>query len=81
VFDYNNERTTYDAPPSSLIDSTVSPNMKIMEGEGVGACSLAHSTSGVKGHVRVMGWGLGRLTSNSIIHMDLHKPKNEFVSA
>jgi hypothetical protein len=33
-----------DAPPSSLMDSTVSPKGKIVKGEGVGACSLAHNT-------------------------------------
>jgi hypothetical protein len=36
---------------------------------------------GVEGHVGAPGWGLGRLTSNSIIHTDLHKPNNELVSA
>jgi hypothetical protein len=38
-----------DAPPSSFMDSTTSPNVKIVEGEGVGACSLACNTSGVEG--------------------------------
>jgi hypothetical protein len=32
-------------PPSSLMDSTLSPNVKTIEGEGVGACSLARSIS------------------------------------
>jgi hypothetical protein len=45
-----------DAPPSSLMDSTTSPKVKITEGEGVGAHSLAHSTLGVKGHVGTPGW-------------------------
>jgi len=31
------------------MDSTTSPKVKTMEGEGVGACSLARSTSGVEG--------------------------------
>jgi hypothetical protein len=39
----------YDAPPSSLMDSTSSPKMKTTKGEGVGAHSLAHNTSGVGG--------------------------------
>jgi len=55
--------------------------VKITEGEGVGACSLAHSTSGIEGHAVAPGWGLGRLTSNSITHTDLHKPSNKLVSA
>ncbi len=38
-----------DTPPSSLMDSIVNPKMKTMEGEGVGARSLARSTSRVEG--------------------------------
>jgi hypothetical protein len=52
-----------------------------MEGEGVGARSLVHNTSGVEGGVEALGWGLRRLTSKSITHMDLHKPNNKLVSA
>jgi hypothetical protein len=44
-----------DAPPSSLMDSTVNPQMKIVEGR-VGARSLARNTSRVKGHVGASGW-------------------------
>jgi hypothetical protein len=40
---------TSDTPPNSLMDSIVSPKVKKMEGEGVGARSLAHSTLGVEG--------------------------------
>ncbi len=47
---------TIDAPPSSLMDSIVSPKVKTMEGEGVGARSLAHNTSGVEGRARTPGW-------------------------
>jgi hypothetical protein len=36
---------------------------------------------GVEGHARPPGWGLGRVTSNSIIHTNLHKPNNKLVSA
>ncbi len=68
---------TCDAPPSSLIDSTASPTVKIMKGEGVEAHSLAHNTLGVEGHVGVPGWGLRRLTSNSITHTTLHRPKQQ----
>jgi len=55
--------------------------VKIGEGEGIRACSLARSTLGGKGRAGAPGWGLGRLTSNSIIHTDLHKPKNKLVNA
>jgi hypothetical protein len=51
------------APLSSLMDSTMSPKVKTSEGEEIGACSLAHSTSGVEGHVVILEWGLQRLIS------------------
>jgi hypothetical protein len=70
-----------DAPPSTLMDSIVNPEVKPAKGKGVEACSLVRNTSGVEGCARVLGWGLGRLTSKSIIHMDLHKPNNKLVSA
>jgi hypothetical protein len=44
-----------DAPPSSLMDSTSSPKVKIMEGNGVEGCSLACSISGVEGHGGALG--------------------------
>jgi hypothetical protein len=68
-----------DTPLSSLMHSTVSPKMKTTKGKGVGACFLACSTSRVEGCAKAQGWGLGRLTSNSITHTDLHKPNNELV--
>jgi hypothetical protein len=44
---YENEcKSTIDAPPSSLMDSTASPKMKTSERKGVRACSLAHSIWG-----------------------------------
>jgi hypothetical protein len=46
----------HDTPPSSLMDSIMSPKKKTTEGEGVGACSLGHITLGVKGSVGVSGW-------------------------
>jgi len=49
-------------------------------GEGVGVRSLAHNTSWVEGHVGAPRWGLGRLISKSITHMDLHKPNNKLVN-
>jgi len=45
-----------DAPPSSLMDSTVSPKVNTMEGERVGARSLTHNILGVEGHARVSRW-------------------------
>jgi len=44
-----------DAFASFLMDSTVSPNMKTTEREGVGARSLAHSMLGVERHVGAPG--------------------------
>jgi hypothetical protein len=61
---------TNDAPSSSLMDSTASSKVKTTEGKRVGVRSLAHSTSGVEGHVGAPKWGLGRLTSKSITHTD-----------
>jgi hypothetical protein len=63
------------------MDSTTSPKVTTMEGEGVSVRSLAHNALRIEGHVRVLGWGLGRLTSKSITNMDLHKPNNKLVSA
>jgi hypothetical protein len=37
-----------DAPPNSLKDSNVNPKMKTSKEEGIGACSLAYSTYGVR---------------------------------
>ncbi len=79
-FKSTNKCCMSDAPPSSLMDSTVSPNVTIMEGEGVGARSLAWSTSGVKGCARAPGWGLRWLTSKSITYTNLHKPNNKLVN-
>jgi hypothetical protein len=52
---------------------TTSPKMKTTEGKGVGAHSLVCSILGVKGRVGTLGWGLRRLTNNSITHTYLHK--------
>ncbi len=56
-------------------------SLKMKTTEGVRVHSLVHSTLGVEGHVRAPKWGLGRMTSKSIIHMDLHKPNNKLVNA
>ncbi len=47
------KNTQYDTPPSSLMDSIVSPKVKITEGERVGARSMACSTLKVEGHAGV----------------------------
>ncbi len=49
-------KTANDAPLSSLMDSTASPKVKTMEGEGIGARSLACNTSRVEGCVGASGW-------------------------
>jgi hypothetical protein len=63
------------------MDLTTSPKVKITKGKGIGACSLVHSTLGVEGHAKAPRWGLGRLKSKSITHMDSHKSNNKLVSA
>ncbi len=59
------------------MDSIASPKVKIMEEEGVQARSLVRSISRVEGCVGASKLGLGRLTSKSIIHTDLHEPNNK----
>jgi hypothetical protein len=59
----------------------MSPKVKTTKGQGVGVRSLARSALGIEGRVGHLGWGLGRMTSESIIHTNLHKPNNELVSA
>jgi hypothetical protein len=61
------------------MDSTISSQMKT-EGEGIGAHSLAYNTSKVEGHVGAPEWGLGRLTSKSITHIDLHNLNKKLVN-
>jgi hypothetical protein len=43
--------------------------------------SLARSTSRVEGRARASKWGLGRLISNSITHINMHKPNHKLVNA
>ncbi len=50
------DKTRINAPLSSLMDSTVSPKVKIVEGEWVRAHSMARSTSRVEGRARAPGW-------------------------
>ncbi len=70
------EVTIGDAPPSFFMDSIANPKVKTTEGKGVGACFL-----GVEGRAGVLRWGLRRLTSKLITHIDLHKPNNKLDSA
>jgi len=63
------------------MDSTTSPKVKTIEGEGVRACFVACSISRVEGSAELPGWGLGRLTNNSIIYTDLYKSNHKLVSA
>jgi hypothetical protein len=46
----------HDAPPSPLMDSTMSPKVKTMEGKGVRARSMVRNTSRVEGRVRALRW-------------------------
>ncbi len=70
-----------DAPPNSLMDLIVNPKVKTTEGERVGVRSLARSTLQVERCAGAPKWGLGRMTSASIIHTDLYKPNNKLVNA
>jgi hypothetical protein len=56
MHNYNYSIWANDAPASSLMDSTTDPKVKTTKGEGIGACSLTHNTSGVEGRVKVLGW-------------------------
>jgi len=49
-------RGIHDAPSNSLMDSTINPKVKIMEGIGVGTHSLACNTLGVRGCVGAPRW-------------------------
>jgi hypothetical protein len=70
-----------DAPLDFLMDSIANRKVKTTEGKGVGVRSLACNIFGLEGHARALGWGLGRMTSKSITHTDLHKPNNKLVIA
>jgi hypothetical protein len=62
------------------MDATASLKVKTMEGKGVGVFLYSQHFGG-KGACWSFRMGLGRLTSNSITHTDLHKPNNKLVSA
>jgi hypothetical protein len=70
-----------DAPPTPLTDSIVSPKGENNRRTKSWAHSLSHNILEVEGRARVPRWGLGRVTSKSITHTDLHKPNNKLISA
>jgi len=45
-----------DAPPNSLMNSTLNPKVKTMEGKRIEMHSLIHNTLGVEGCVRALRW-------------------------
>ncbi len=69
-----------DAPPHSLKNSNVNPKMETTKEERVGVCSLTRNTSRVKGCAKASKWGLRQMTSESIIHMNLHRTNNKLIS-
>ncbi len=54
--------------------------MKITEEKGVRMRSLVRHFGG-RGRARLIGCELGRVTSKSINHMDMHKPNNKLGNA
>jgi hypothetical protein len=70
----------FDTPSHSLKYSNLNSKVKTTEG-GVEVTSLTCSVSRVEGLARALGWGLGRMISESIIHTDLIKPNKKFVNA
>jgi len=52
------------------MDLNVTPKVKIAEGEGFGACSLACSTLGVDGHARALGWELKLDVNNTSLELE-----------
>jgi hypothetical protein len=63
-----------------LKDSNASFKVKTTKEEIIGVHFLTQSTSEVEGRAGALGWGLGKMTSRSIIHIDLHELNNKFVS-
>ncbi len=52
-----------------------------MKEKGIGVHSLVRNTWGKKRYVVPMGWGLERMTSESIFHIDRHKSNNKLINA
>jgi len=55
--------------------------MKTMEEKGIRYALSFVALRGQEGHAEAPGWGLERVTSKSIIHIDLYKPNNNLVNA
>jgi hypothetical protein len=67
-------------PPHSFKNSNASPKVKITKKkERVGVRSLARSTAREEGHDGAPKWGLGGMTSSSIIHTNMYKPNNNWL--
>jgi hypothetical protein len=64
-----------------LMDSTTSSKVKTSKREGIKACSLFRSTSGVEGRVGALRWGLGILTNKSITQINIHKLNKKLFNA
>jgi hypothetical protein len=79
LWDHGCQRIFY-APPSSSMDSIVSPKVKTTKGKGIGVRSLIRNTLGGRRACWSSEMGLGRLISTLITHTDLHKPNNKLVS-
>jgi len=61
------------------MDSTMSPKVMIVKRDRVGVHSLACNILGVEGRFSAPEWGLGRLTSKSILTWTYTKPNNKLV--
>jgi hypothetical protein len=71
----------FDAPLNSLINSISSWRWKQRKDKKLGYIPWLATFGGVEGHTGALRWELRRVTSKSIIHMDLHKPNNKLASA
>jgi hypothetical protein len=60
--------------------SNVNSKVKTTEG-GVEVTSLTCSTLRVERLVGALGWGLGRMINELIIHTNLHSPNNKLINA
>ncbi len=49
--------------------------------EGVGVHSVVRNILNAEGCAGALGWGLNWVTSESIIHTNMHKPNNNLVNA
>jgi hypothetical protein len=58
----------------SLKDSNASSKVKTTKEKGIEICFLICNISKVERHVEALGWELRRVTNESIIHTNLHKP-------